>query len=85
MQESDLIQGLHRYIADDGLLKTTLHSQAMEASKHTMRPKHGYNDVSRYTWSSVQPASSDLPAKVELQAQDVRGQSIKGKEDARMW
>ena len=52
MKESDLIQSLHRFVMSDEL-QTTLHSGPMAASKHTMRPKHGYNDVSRYTWSSV--------------------------------
>ena len=68
MHETDLVASLHRFISNEELRSTQFNGSPIKASKHTMRPKDGFNDVSRYTWSSVQPASSDLPPNMEEQA-----------------
>ena len=55
-----MVSTLERFVTNDGL-RSTLRDSHMKHTKHSTVNKHGYNDVSRFTWSSIQPESSELP------------------------
>ena len=57
----------------------------MKQTKHTTRPMGGYNDVSRYTWSTVQPQGSELPHNQTRQLNEASRLSYKGTTDEQTW
>ena len=52
MDESNLVSSLERYLTDEGMYRT-MHDSTFKQNNHTTKPLRGFNDVSRFTWSSI--------------------------------
>ena len=76
MNESDLITTLERYVTTNGL-RDTLRDTNVKQTKHSTRPLRGFNDVSRYTWSTIHPEGSELPPQRALNANETVNMSTK--------
>jgi hypothetical protein len=53
MRETDLVANLDRYISNVDVRSSVHNGSPTKVPKHTTKNANGFNDVSRYTWSSV--------------------------------
>ena len=62
MKESDLVYNLERYITNESRRQAL---NAPRQTKHQTKQLRGSNDISKFTWSTIQPECSELPAQRE--------------------
>ena len=84
MAESNLITTLGRLVTNVSL-RDTLRDSSLIKTKHTTKPLKGYNDVSRYTWSTIHPESSEMPAARQLNIPQANKMTMKGSSDEQVW
>ena len=83
MAESNIVASMESYVIKEAQ-RTTLRDSKMKLTKHSTRNMGGYNDVSRYTWSTIQPEGSELPQYRQNSMNDASKYTVKGSADQQM-
>ena len=84
MAESNLVSQLERFVTNDGH-RQSLRDGTTKQMRHTTKNSKGFNDVSRFTWSTVQPEASELPPQRQLALAEATRYSSKGRADQQIW
>ena len=61
LAESNLVTDLGDLVTSNPRGNNCLLASLTKQTKHTTKPVEGFNDVSRFTWSTIQPHNSEVP------------------------
>ena len=85
MAESNLVSTIGSFLTCDRRRQSLCDAKMKQMKQHITKNMSGFNDVSRYTCSTILPESSELPAARQLNANQSIKLSTKGNFDQQVW